>query len=82
MFLLEAVNHNIRFFKPYPFFVPMRFGKKLYDVDGNAYTDYWIRALGIILGHSPRPVIKALSDQIAIGTMYGTANNLSVQHGK
>lgn len=77
-----GINHNIRFFEPYPFFVKRSAGKKLYDVDGNAYTDYWMGHWALILGHSPRPVIKALSDQIAIGTMYGTANNLSVQHGE
>ncbi len=35
-----GINHNIRFFKPYPFFSKYAKGKNLYDVDDNEYTDY------------------------------------------
>ena len=37
-----GVNHNIRYFEPYPFFVTGAKGKQLLDVDGNKYTDYWM----------------------------------------
>ena len=59
-----GVNHNIRFFEPYPFFITAAKGKYLYDVDGNKYTDYWMGHWALILGHSPKPVVKALSEQI------------------
>ena len=77
-----GVNHNIRFFEPYPFFATSAKGKYLYDVDGNKYADYWMGHWALILGHSPKPVIKVLSDQVKNGTLYGTANNVSVELGE
>src|ERR687884_791495 len=77
-----GVNHNIRFFEPYPFFATSAKGKYLYDVDGNKYTDYWMGHWALILGHSPKPVVKALSDQIKNGILYGTVNDVSVELGE
>lgn len=74
-----GVNHNIRFFEPYPFFTSSAKGKYLYDVDGNKYTDYWMGHWALILGHSPKPVVEALSHQRKNGTLYGTANQVSVE---
>jgi len=77
-----GVSHNIRFFKPYPFFVNKSQGKTLYDVDKNKYTDYWMGHWALILGHSPKPVMRALSKQATSGTLYGTANDVSVELGE
>lgn len=77
-----GINHNIRFFKPYPFFSKCAKGKNLYDVDNNEYTDYWMGHWSLILGHSPRTVVRALSKQVRDGTLYGTANNISLKLGE
>jgi glutamate-1-semialdehyde 2,1-aminomutase len=77
-----GINHNIRFFKPYPFFSKSAKGKNLYDVDDNEYTDYWMGHWSLILGHSPRTVVKALSNQVRNGTLHGTANNISLKLGE
>jgi glutamate-1-semialdehyde 2,1-aminomutase len=77
-----GVNHNIRFFEPYPFFTKAAKGRYLYDVDGNRYTDFWMGHWALILGHSPMPVVKVLSEQIENGTLYGTANDISVELGE
>ena len=77
-----GVNHNIRFYEPYPFFATSAKGKYLYDVDGNRYTDYWMGHWALILGHSPKPIVKALCDQAKNGTLYGTANKVSVELGE
>src|ERR687886_998984 len=74
-----GVNHNIRFFEPYPFFATSAKGKYLFDVDGNKYADYWMGHWALILGHSPKPVVKALFHQAKNGTLYGTANEVSVE---
>ena len=57
-------------------------GRYLYDVDGNRYTDFWMGHWALILGHSPMPVVKVLSEQIENGTLYGTANDISVKLGE
>jgi|SRR6476661_8333208 len=77
-----GVSHNIRFFKPYPFFVTAANDKYLIDIDDNHYTDYWMGHWALILGHSPKPVTERLSEQITRGMLYGTVNNLSVDLGE
>jgi glutamate-1-semialdehyde 2,1-aminomutase len=74
-----GISHNIRYFKPYPFFVKKSIGKYLIDVDDNRYTDYWMGHWALILGHSPKNVSLALSKQIKNGTLYGTVNNTSIE---
>jgi glutamate-1-semialdehyde 2,1-aminomutase len=73
-----GVNHNIRYFEPYPFFVVGAKGRQLLDVDGNKYTDYWMGHWALILGHSPREVVKSVAEQAKNGVLYGTVNTLSV----
>src|SRR2546422_2635110 len=81
-FHVNGVSHNIRFFEPYPFVTKSAKGKYLVDVDGNKYTDYWMGHWALILGHSPKPVLQALSEQIKNGTLYGTVNDVSVELGE
>ena len=74
-----GINHNIRFFEPYPFFVSKAKRNFLFDADGNRYTDYWMGHWALVLGHSNPSVITAVSKQIKSGTLYGTVNNISVE---
>lgn len=77
-----GVNHNTRFFDPYPFFARRAAGAYLWDVDGNQYTDFWMGHTALILGHSPTPVAEALAQQAQHGTLYGTANEISVEYAE
>ena len=77
-----GISHNIRFFKPYPFFVNKAKDKHLFDVDGNKFVDYWMGHWALVLGHSPTFVVKKLARQIRKGTLYGTANDISVNLGE
>ena len=74
-----GINHNIRFFSPYPFFVQKALKNYLVDVDGNKYTDYWMGHWALILGHSHQAVSSVYSRQAKSGILFGTANTLSVQ---
>lgn len=73
-----GVNHNIRYFEPYPFFVTGAKDRQLLDVDGNRYTDYWMGHWALILGHSPREVVKFMAEQAKNGVLYGTVNAVSI----
>lgn len=77
-----GISHNIRFFRPYPFFVNKATNKQLIDVDGNRYVDYWMGHWALILGHSPNVVVKKLDRQIRQGTLYGTVNDISIKLGE
>ena len=77
-----GVNHNARFYEPYPIFVTKAHKQHIWDEDGNRYTDYWMGHLALILGHSPRVVTDALDIQIGQGTHFGMGNRLSVELGE
>ena len=74
-----GVNHNIRYFKPYPFFTVNAKGKYLKDIDGNNYIDFWNGHWALILGHSPKIVSDKLKKQLKKGTLYGTVNKTSIK---
>lgn len=77
-----GVSHNIRFFKPYPFYTKKAKGKYLYDIDGNRYLDFWNGHWALILGHSPKIMTKKIKKQIKNGTLFGTTNKISVKLGE
>jgi len=74
-----GVNHNARFYEPYPIFVSKAKGQHVWDEDGNRYTDYWMGHMALVLGHSPDVVVKALSEQIKEGTHFGMGSLRSVE---
>lgn len=77
-----GVNHNARFYEPYPLFVAKAKGQHIWDEDGNRYTDYWMGHMALILGHSPSPVVEALSEQVSEGTHFGMGSRLAVELGE
>ena len=77
-----GVNHNARFYEPYPIFVSRAKGTHIWDLNDNRYTDYWMGHLALILGHSPSVVVGPLRRQALKGTHYGTSSQLSVELGE
>ncbi|MDA4125822.1 MAG: aspartate aminotransferase family protein [Thaumarchaeota archaeon] len=77
-----GVNHNARFYEPYPIFVTRAQRQHIWDEDGKRYTDYWMGHLALILGHSPKVVTDALAVQIEKGTHFGMGSRLSVEFGE
>ena len=77
-----GVNHNARFYEPYPIFVSRAGGQHIWDEDGNRYTDYWLGHMALLLGHSPKFVVDALRAQASNGTHYGMGSRLSVELGE
>ena len=82
MVFAGGVNHNARFYEPYPIFVKKARAQHVWDEDGNRYTDYWMGHMALILGHSPKVVVDALRSQVANGTHYGMGSRLSVELGE
>ena len=77
-----GVNHNARYYEPYPIFVRRARGQHVWDEDGNVYTDYGMGHLALILGHSPRPVVEALRRQVPNGTHFGMGSKPAVELGE
>ncbi|MGQ9781472.1 MAG: aspartate aminotransferase family protein [Nitrososphaeria archaeon] len=66
--------YAIRYFEPYPFYVKKAKGSKIWDLDGNEYTDFWMVHFGAIFGHGYEPVIAAVREQIELGAHLGWCN--------
>ena len=75
---VNGVQHNIRFFEPYPFVTKDATSKFLIDVDNNKYVDYWMGHWSLILGHTPKPVLTQVKKQLKSGWMYGTVNEMTM----
>ena len=67
-----GVNSPVRAFKPYPFFVKSAGGSRITDVDGKTYIDHCLAYGPLILGHADPKVVREVSNQLTVGTAYGT----------
>jgi glutamate-1-semialdehyde 2,1-aminomutase len=74
-----GVTYGIRDLSPHPFYVSHASENKLYDVDGNVYTDYWLGHGALLLGHAPKRVVDAVSRQIKTGTHFGYAHPREIE---
>ena len=74
-----GICHPLRYFHPYPFYIKRAKGSKIWDVDNNQYTDYWMGHYSLIFGHSYPPIIKHLSSEMENGTQWGIVNNLQIK---
>jgi glutamate-1-semialdehyde 2,1-aminomutase len=60
--------------RPYPLLIESAQGARLTDADGNTYVDYAMGYGPLILGHSPQPIIEAISNDLSKGLRGGTIN--------
>jgi len=74
-----GVSYRIRFIEPYPFCVVNAKGSKLFDIDGNTYTDYWCAHFALILGHRHPKVVEAVREQVEKDLHYGVAHELEAK---
>src|SRR5262245_40273033 len=68
--------------QPFPLYVARAEGAFKWDVDGNRYIDYWMGHGALLLGHSPRQIAQAVSEQALRGTHYGACHEKEVEWGE
>jgi len=81
-YLPGGVSYAIRFFEPYPFYVSRAEGRRVWDIDGNAYTDYWMGHGALLMGHRYPPVIEAIKDQLNLLPHVGFSHEWEVKLAK
>jgi glutamate-1-semialdehyde 2,1-aminomutase len=70
-YLPGGVSSNFRLgISPTPLVFERAEGPYLYDVDGNRLIDYYLGMGPMILGHSPAPVIDAVTEQVRRGILF------------
>lgn len=63
-------TRNVTFFKPYPSFMELGKGCRLWDVDGNEIIDFQNNYTSLIHGHAHPGIVEAVQEQIAKGSVY------------
>jgi len=74
-----GISHNFRFHQPYPIYIKEAYGGKFMDVDGNEFIDYWDGHSGLVLGHNPPEIVKAVRRAALKGTHWGIVNKHQVE---
>ena len=66
-----GVHSTYRYSDPYPLYFTRSSGTKMWDVDGNEYTDYNMGFGALVAGHSHPAVAEAIIEQTKRGTDFG-----------
>jgi len=80
--LVGGVNSPVRAMRSIgrdPIFIDRAAGAYVWDVDGNRYVDYLASWGPAILGHTPAPVVAALTAALPRGTSYGAPTEREVR---
>lgn len=84
-FLVGGVNSPVRSFKAVggnPLIMKYGKGAKLYDYDGNEYTDYCLSWGALILGHAHRNIILNAKKTIERGSSFGVTTRDEIELAK
>ena len=80
--LVGGVNSPVRAFGAVdgmPIIVDRAYGSQVWDLDGNAYTDFICSWGTLILGHAHAEIAEALAQQATRGTSYGMTTELEIE---
>jgi glutamate-1-semialdehyde 2,1-aminomutase len=77
--LPAGVNHESRVLDPYPLYIDHAQGPWKWDVDGNAYVDYFGGHGALLLGHRHPKVTEAVHAQLDRGTHFGACHEQEVR---
>lgn len=77
----SGLTHDSRRLDPYCLYADRAQGSRKWDVDGNEYVDYFGGHGALLLGHNHPDVVKAVQDQAARGTHYGSGHELEIHWG-
>ena len=80
--MVGGVNSPVRAFKAVgglPLIMQRARDNKLFDVDGNSYTDYCLSWGALILGHSHPDVVSAAKTAVSLGISFGTTTKPEVE---
>lgn len=76
-----GVNSPVRYYDPYPIFMKMGKGSKIFDVDGMGYTDFCLAFGPLILGHSHPDVVNSVKSAVENATSLGTPTENEITLG-
>ena len=78
----DGVTHDGRRMLPYPIYATHGRGPLKWDVDNNEYIDFWTGHGSMILGHAHPEIVKAVQEQVALGTHLSASSDLEIRWGQ
>lgn len=69
-------------YAPYPLFMTRGQGYRLYDEDGHSALDFMNNFTSLIHGHAFAPVVKAVTEQVKLGSAYAAPTRSQVKLAK
>jgi glutamate-1-semialdehyde 2,1-aminomutase len=74
----SGITHDSRYIEPYGLYIDRAAGPRKWDVDGNAYVDYFGGHGALLLGHCHPRVVAAVHEQIERGTHFGASHEREI----
>ena len=78
----SGVNSPVRYYEPYPFFVKKSQGSSIWDEDGKKYVDFCNGYGALLLGHTRKEIISAVSQQLKTGTLFCAPTEIEIELSK
>lgn len=70
------------YYTPYPTYMEKGEGCRIYDCDGNVYTDYHNNYTSLMHGHALQSVVHAAWEQLQKGTIFGAPGQVMYEHAQ
>lgn len=77
--LAGGISHENRYVAPFPIYVNKASGSRKWDVNGREYVDFSMGSAALMLGHSHPDVVRAVQEQMPLGTFYANCHPLEVE---
>ena len=81
-FLPGGDTRTAIYYTPYPTYMEKGEGCRIYDCDGNVYTDFHNNYVALIHGHAFPPVVQAAWEQLQKGTIFGAPGAVMYEHAQ
>src|SRR5690348_5957273 len=80
--LAGGISHENRYVAPYPIYIDRAVGSRKWDVSGREYVDCSMGSASQMLGHAHPDVVRAVQEQMPLGTFTGNCHPLGVTWGE
>jgi glutamate-1-semialdehyde 2,1-aminomutase len=75
----EGVQHYLRYQAPHPVYMARGEAGRIYDVDGNAYIDFYLGSGPLVLGHNHPAIRRAMERQFEKAQLYGASAEVELE---
>ena len=75
----DGVTHDLRYDNPHPVYIERATKSRKWTASGYELIDFWSGHGSLLLGHNPPNIIRAIEQQLQLGTHYGACHHLELE---